>query len=79
MNEPFKLSATEAIKLIAKNKLTHLEWVSSCIERIKIKESITKAWTFLDFDQAKKLADKVGVVLPNFEKQMVKRQKNWKV
>ena len=56
MNEPFKLSATEAIKLIAKNNLTHLEWVSSCIERIKIKESITKAWTFLDFDQAKKQA-----------------------
>ena len=58
MTEPNFLTATEAIDLIKQNKLSRYEWVESCINRINERESITQAWTFVDFDDALKQAKK---------------------
>ncbi len=52
MSEPSFLTATEALKLIKQKKLSRYEWVQSCIKRIKERESITQAWTFVNFDEA---------------------------
>ena len=58
MTEPNFLTATEAIELIKKKKLSRYEWVQSCIKRIKQRENITQAWTFVNFDEALKQAKK---------------------
>ena len=58
MPEPSFLTATEAIELIKQKKLSRYEWIQSCIQRIKERESITKAWTFVNFDDALKQAKK---------------------
>ncbi len=52
MTIPFELTATDAIKLIRKNKLSRYEWVQSCFERIREKEDLVKAWIYLDEDRA---------------------------
>ena len=52
MTIPFELTATDAIKLIRKNKLSRYEWVQSCFERIHEKEDLVKAWIYLDEDRA---------------------------
>mgnify|MGYP005744578225 CR=1 FL=1 len=38
MTEPFELTATKALELIDKNKLSYLEWIESCLGRIKTRE-----------------------------------------
>ena len=58
MSEPSFLTATKAIQLIKQKKLSRYEWVQSCIKRIKKRESITQAWTFVNFDDALKQAKK---------------------
>jgi len=58
MTEPNFLTATEAIELIKQKKLSRYEWVQSCIQRIKQRENITQAWTFVNFDEALKQAKK---------------------
>ena len=58
MSEPYFLTATQAIKLIKQKKLSYYEWIESCIKRINEKESLTKAWTFVDFEKALKKAKK---------------------
>jgi len=58
MPEPSFLTATEAIELIKQKKLSRYEWIQSCIERIKERENITQAWTFVNFDDALKQAKK---------------------
>ena len=58
MSEPCFFTATEAIELIKKKKLSRYEWIESCIKRIKERESITQAWTFVNFDDALKQAKK---------------------
>ena len=52
MTNPFELTATDAIKLIGNNKLSRYEWVQSCLERIREKEDLVKAWVYLDEDRA---------------------------
>ncbi len=52
MTNPFELTATDAIKLIGKSKLSRYEWVQSCFERIRKKEDLVKAWVYLDEDRA---------------------------
>ena len=52
MTKPFELTATDAIKLISKKKLSIHEWVLSCFERIKEKEDVVKAWIYLDEENA---------------------------
>ncbi len=52
MTIPFELTATDAIKLIRENKLSRYEWVQSCLERIREKEDLVKAWVYLDEDRA---------------------------
>ena len=52
MTNPFELTATDAIKLIANNKLSRYEWVQSCFERIREKENLIKAWVYLDEERA---------------------------
>ena len=39
MSKPCFLTANEAIELIKQRKLSHLEWVQSCLERIEDRES----------------------------------------
>jgi amidase len=59
MTEPSFLTATEAIELIKQKKLSRYEWIQSCIKRIKGRETITQAWTFVNFDEALKQAKKL--------------------
>lgn len=56
MTNPFELSATEAIELIKNRKLSIYEWVLSCFNRIKQKDSDVKAWIYLDEKNALKKA-----------------------
>ena len=56
MTKPFELTATEAIKLVQKRKLSIHEWVLSCFKRIKEKEKTVKAWIYLDEENADKKA-----------------------
>ena len=37
MTKPFELTATKALELIDQNKLSYLEWIESCLGRIKIR------------------------------------------
>lgn len=59
MSEPNFLTATESIKLIKEKKLSRYEWMESCIKRINKRESITQAWTFVDFEKALEDAKKL--------------------
>ena len=56
MTNPYEFTATEAIELIKKRKLSIYEWVSSCFDRIKQKDSEVKAWIYLDKENALKAA-----------------------
>ena len=52
MTNPFELTATDAIELIGKKKLSRYEWVHSCFERIREKDQSVKAWVYLDEEKA---------------------------
>ena len=56
MTEPFELTATKALKLIDNNELSYLEWIESCLERIKTREPVIKAFSFVDFESPINLA-----------------------
>ena len=56
MTNPYEFTATEAIELIKNRKLSIYEWVSSCFDRIKQKDSDVKAWIYLDEENALKKA-----------------------
>ena len=56
MTNPYEFTATEAIELIKNRKLSIYEWVSSCFDRIKQKDSEVKAWIYLDEKNALKKA-----------------------
>ena len=56
MTNPYELTATKAIELIKNRKLSIYEWVSSCFDRIKQKDSEVKAWIYLDEENALKKA-----------------------
>ena len=56
MTNPYELSATEAIELIKNRKLSIYEWVLSCFDKIKQKDSDVKAWIYLDEKNALKKA-----------------------
>ena len=62
MTEPFELTATKALKLIKNNKLSHIEWVESCLERIKTREPIIKAFSFIDYKKPIELAKKCNQI-----------------
>ena len=47
MTEPFELTATKALELIDKNELSYLEWIESCLGRIKTREPFIKAFSYL--------------------------------
>jgi Asp-tRNA(Asn)/Glu-tRNA(Gln) amidotransferase A subunit family amidase len=51
-NEPYLLTATEAVRLIASGDLTAEALVRSCLERIESREPKLRAWAFLDPDLA---------------------------
>ena len=58
MTEPFELTATKALQLIDKNKLSYLEWIESCLGRIKIREPFIKAFSYIDYTRPIELAKK---------------------
>ena len=58
MTEPFELTATKALELIDKNKLSYLEWIESCLERIKTREPFIKAFSYIDYTRPIELAKK---------------------
>ena len=58
MTEPFELTATKALELIDKNKLSYLEWIESCLGRIKTKEPFIKAFSYIDYTRPIELAKK---------------------
>lgn len=46
--EPFELTATEALRRIEARDLSSVEWVASCLERIRRREPEVRAWASLD-------------------------------
>lgn len=48
MTDLYRLTATEAAKLIAKRDISSEELVKSCLERISARESTVQAWAHLD-------------------------------
>ncbi|RDW65314.1 amidase signature (AS) enzyme-1 [Coleophoma crateriformis] len=50
MTEPWKLTATEASKLLRKGDLTVEEYAKSLLSRIEVRDPIIKAWAYLDRD-----------------------------
>ena len=58
MTEPFELTATKALELIDKNKLSYLEWIESCLGRIKTREPFIKAFSYIDYTRPIELAKK---------------------
>lgn len=64
---PSKLTATEAKRKLAAGELTSVELVTSCLERIAVREADVKAWAHIDADGAlekARQADSVGHGLP---------------
>ncbi len=52
MTDPFRLSASEAAHRLAAGKLTAVDLVQSCLERIAEREGAVGAWADLDADKA---------------------------
>jgi Asp-tRNA(Asn)/Glu-tRNA(Gln) amidotransferase A subunit family amidase len=52
MTDPWRLSATEAARLLAARELSSQELVSSCLERIAAREPELRAWAHLDPEAA---------------------------
>ena len=50
--EPYRLSATELARRIAGGELTAEAVVASCLDRIKDRDPVVRAWVHLDRDQA---------------------------
>ncbi len=48
IDEPYVLTATEALRRIASGSLTAVEWAVSCWERIRQREPVVQAWASLD-------------------------------
>lgn len=49
--EPFRLTATEAIKAIGAGDLTVEDYARSLLDRIKERDDAVRAWIYLDGDQ----------------------------
>ena len=63
MVELYELSALDAVKKIRAGDLTAEQLVRSCLERIRDRDELVEAWTFLDPEQAIKdavISDKSG-------------------
>jgi Asp-tRNA(Asn)/Glu-tRNA(Gln) amidotransferase A subunit family amidase len=52
IKDAYKLTATEALTLIASGRLTSVELVKSCLAHIAATDDAIKAWAFLDADTA---------------------------
>ncbi|NNE87897.1 MAG: amidase, partial [Silicimonas sp.] len=52
IKDAYKLTATEALNAMASGRLTSVELVRSCLERITETDEAIKAWAFLDPDAA---------------------------
>nr|ODN86714.1 hypothetical protein L203_03962 [Cryptococcus depauperatus CBS 7841] len=50
MSPPYKLTATEVLKLLKNNSMTVETYFRSFLDRIKERDSIVKAWTYLDHE-----------------------------
>ncbi|MSP87192.1 MAG: amidase [Alphaproteobacteria bacterium] len=50
--DPCELSATQAARLIASRKLSALELIQACLERIRGRDSTVRAWTLIDRKKA---------------------------
>lgn len=64
--DPYLLTATEALALIKSRKLSALEWVESCRERIRSREPDIQAWACLNdsiIEETKSRAQK-GFAIP---------------
>ena len=59
MTEPFELTATKALELIDKNKLSYLEWIESCLGRIKTREPFIKAFSYIDYTKTNRISKKM--------------------
>jgi Asp-tRNA(Asn)/Glu-tRNA(Gln) amidotransferase A subunit family amidase len=59
MTEPYRLTATQALKLMQNGDLTVEDYAKSLLARIKERDHAVKAWAYLDPDfvltQARKL------------------------
>jgi amidase len=59
MEEPYRLSASEALALMKNGSLTVEAYANSLLKRIRERDHVVKAWAYLDPDlvisQAKKL------------------------
>ena len=50
--EPYKLSAAEALDAMAAGRLTSVQLVQSCLDRIAETDGSIRAWAHLDADAA---------------------------
>ncbi len=57
-DEPYALTATEALGRIAAGSLSSRAWVDSCLERIRHREPAVRAWASLDHDVARTVAER---------------------
>lgn len=64
MTEPFRLTASQALKLIQNGDLTVEGWAKSLLDRIKERDHMVKAWAFLDSDSVLEQARKLDQVPP---------------
>ena len=48
--ELYWLSATEAVSQIQSGRLTSSDYISACIDRIRLVEDRVKAWEFIDVE-----------------------------
>ena len=53
-----EIGINRAVELIDKNKLSYLEWIESCLGRIKTREPFIKAFSYIDYTRPIELAKK---------------------
>ena len=56
MSEPFRLTASEAVRAIEAGRLTSMTLIESCLDRIAAREAEVRAFAHLDPDQVRRAA-----------------------
>ena len=63
ITHPYNLSVTEALLLIGKRKLSSREWITSCLERIKRRDSDVRAFVTINAQVLNEVEKRQGLAL----------------
>lgn len=63
ITHPYNLSVTEALLLIGKRKLSSREWITSCLERIKRRDSDVRAFVTINAQVLDEVEKRQGLAL----------------